>query len=55
MSNDEQEKVDYLDVDDTSGQNYVYLKIIEHLEALNHKKHSMYLSCLQSYCKEQEV
>ena len=26
MSNDEQEKVDYLDVDDTSGQNYVCLR-----------------------------
>ena len=56
MSNDEQEKVDYLDVDDTiPGQNYVCLSFVSP-EALIQKREAFNVSkFLQSYCKEQEL
>ena len=56
MSVDEQEKVDYLDVDDVvPGQNYVCLSFVSP-EALIQKREAFNVSkFLQSYCKEQEL
>jgi len=56
MSNEEQEKVDYLDVDDViPGQNYVCLSFVSP-EALIQKKEAFNVSkFLQSYCKEQKL
>jgi len=56
MSNSEEDKVDYLDVDDIiPGQNYVCLSFVSP-EALIQKREAFYVSkFLQSYCKEQNL
>ena len=53
MSNDEQKKIDYLDVDDTiPGQNYVCLSFVS-LKHLYKKEAFNVSKFLQSYYKEQ--
>jgi hypothetical protein len=56
MSETKEDKVDYLDVDDTiPGQNYVCLSFVSP-EALMEKREAFNVSkFLQSYCKEQEL
>ena len=56
MSETKEEKVDYLDVDDTiPGQNYVCLSFVSP-EALMEKREAFNVcKFLQSYCKEQEL
>ena len=56
MSETKEEKVDYLDVDDTiPGQNYVCLSFVSP-EALIEKREAFNVcKFLQSYCKEQEL
>ena len=56
MSQNKEEKVDYLDVDDTiPGQNYVCLSFVSP-EALIEKREAFNVcKFLQSYCKEQEL
>ena len=56
MSAEEEQKVDYLDVDDTiPGQNYVCLSFVSP-EALMEKKEAFNVcKFLQSYCKDQDL